>query len=255
MKKYFFQVYFFCIFNGINRREILIRSLFYIVILYIFSNLWQATGQLDASHQRMTIWYLSITELIVLSVPPIQIEIENDIRSGDIIYHLLRPMSYLWIKLAEAMGSFLFRFFTLLLLSLPYTYLLSGGLPPLDNLAASLFAALVAAMVFILFQTVIGLSAFVLQDATPIYWLWQRASFLFGGLLLPLDYYPPLLKKIAFALPFASLLYAPANLVSHYTPLALLSTLLVMGAWAGLALFLGLAVFERLVRSLKLNGG
>lgn len=238
-----------------NQKEIVIRCLFYLVILFIFSRLWQATAFAEPAQSRGLLWYLAVTELIVMAPPPIQVEIEADIRSGDIVYQLIRPIDYLWLKVAEASGACLFRFLALMVAGLPWCALLAGQAPPPGPLLASLTTALLAALVFVLFQALIGLSAFLLQDPAPCYWLWQRASFIFGGMLLPLDFYPELLRKLTLMLPFASLLYAPAKLVMAFSWTGFLVTLAAILIWGLVAAWLAHAFYLKLLAALKINGG
>lgn len=241
--------------NGKNRKELFIRLSFFLVILYIFSKLWQATQFLDPTNAQSMIWYLSVTELIVLSVPFIQVDIENDIRTGDVVYHLLKPMNYLWLKMLSSIGSFLFRFLILILISFPFCTYLSGFIPPLPSLLASYFTAAIAGLVFILFQTTIGLLAFKLQDSTPIFWLWQRCSFLCGGLIIPLDFYPPYFKKAAYFLPFASLLYGPGSLIISFRIEHLILVLGGLLFWGSVSFFLAKGIYNRILKKLTVNGG
>ena len=201
------------------------------------------------------IWYLSVTEIIVLSIPLIQIDIENDVRSGDVVYQLLKPINYLWLKIAESVGAFLFRFGILILIAIPFCAYLSGVIPPLSVLCSAYVMAALAGIVFILFQTTIGLLAFKLQDTTPIFWLWQRSSFLLGGLVIPLDFYPSILKVFAYLTPFASLLFAPARLVLEFSVENLLIAFAGLLFWAIVAILLAERLYVRMLKALKVNGG
>lgn len=249
------MVFYSLLHNGKNRKEIFVRSSFFLAILYIFSKLWQATEFSNAANQQSMIWYLSVTELIVLSIPLIQVDIENDIRSGDIVYQLLKPINYLWLKISDCIGAFLFRFTVLMLIAIPFCAYLSDFIPPLHILFAVYLIAGMAGLVFILFHTTIGLLAFKLQDSTPIFWVWQRCSFLFGGLVIPLDFYPSYLKTASYFLPFASLLYGPARLIFEFNAENFLIVLGGLLFWGLIALFLASGLYIRMLKSLKVNGG
>lgn len=249
------MIFYSLVHNGKNRKEILVRSSFFLVILYIFSKLWQATQFSDAASHQSMIWYLSVTELIVLSVPLIQVDIENDIRSGDVVYQLLKPIHYLWLKISDSIGAFLFRFTVLMLIAIPFCAYLSGFIPPFHILLSAYLTAGIAGFVFILFHTTIGLLSFKLQDSTPIFWIWQRCSFLFGGLVIPIDFYPSYLKTVSYFLPFASLLYSPARLIIDFNVENFLIALGGLLFWGIVALFLAGRLYIRMLKSLKVNGG
>ncbi len=255
MKKYLLLTLYSVLHNGRNRKEVIIRSFFFLVILYIFSKLWEATQFSNHANPQSMIWYLSVTELIILASPSIQVEIENDIRSGDIVYQLLKPVNYLGIKISESLGSFFFRFAGLLLISVPFCIYISSYIPSPHILFVTYLSAALAGVVFLLFHMIIGLLAFKLQDSSPIYWVWQRSSFLFGGLLIPLDFYPGYLKTAAHFLPFASLLYSPAHLIMEFSPMNFLLTIAGLLFWGCVAFLLMLKLYTKMLKSLKVNGG
>src|SRR4029434_268076 len=73
------------------------RALFLVIILLILFRLWAAVlarGDVAGAGPRELVWYLAITEWCMLSVAPIFLTIEADIRSGDVACHLVRPVSY-----------------------------------------------------------------------------------------------------------------------------------------------------------------
>lgn len=242
-------------YNASNQKEIVVRSLFFMTILYIFSKLWASTQFSDPFLHSKMLWYLEITEIIILSIPLIQVEIENDIRSGDIIYHLLKPVTYLWLKIADAVGAFLFRFLILTVVGVPFCFYLSDYLPPLSTLCITTSIASLAGLVLVLFHISIGLTAIRLEDSSPIYWIWQRSSFLFGGMLLPLSYYPWYLQYISYSLPFAALLYNPARLMLHFCLEDCLIALVGIVLWGCIAYIVAAWLYRLLLRSLKVNGG
>ena len=97
--------------------EVATRVIFLGIILYIFLRLWQVTyaetraDQLDGLSLRQMLWYLSMTEAIVLSTPRVAQEVDQDVRTGALTIQLIRPLSYplyrLWVSLGERMVRFL----------------------------------------------------------------------------------------------------------------------------------------------------
>jgi ABC-2 type transport system permease protein len=101
----------------------------------------------------------------------------------------------------------------------------------------------------------IGLAAFVTEDVTAFVWIVQKFAFVFGGLLIPLDFYPAWLQAVARALPFSAMVYAPARLFVDPTPAAFLDTLGIQLAWIlALGLLTSLA-YRKGVAILTVNGG
>ena len=80
-----------------ERAGIVGRLGFLSIILLIFSELWStiaATSSLGGRRQADFVWYLAVTEWIMLSLPALHLEVENHVRTGRIAYLLPQPISY-----------------------------------------------------------------------------------------------------------------------------------------------------------------
>src|SRR4051794_14385821 len=66
--------------------ELAVRSIFIVLIIFIFTQLWRATGQSDRTGFTLAqlIWYLAFTEAIMTSVDTAGGEVDREVRSGDI---------------------------------------------------------------------------------------------------------------------------------------------------------------------------
>ena len=241
------------------RAALLARMAFYAVILLVFSRLWQvvaASSALAAARPVELLWYLALTEWILLSVPPLHLEIEADVRSGDIAYQLPRPVSYLASTFARSLGELSGRLVTLAAAGTLLAWTLSGGLPAdLRGALCALPIGAIAAVALLAFHAMIGLTAFWIQDCSPIYWIWQKLAFLLGGLMLPLDIYPAWLRSVADASPFSALIYGPASLVLDFDAARALRVAALATFWMLACLTLLAALYRRALRALDLNGG
>jgi ABC-2 type transport system permease protein len=236
-----------------GRGAILVRAGFFVVILLIFSRLWEAA--LPGRGASM-VWYLALTEWILLSVPPLHLDIEHDVRSGDAAALLLRPASWLGMRIGEAVGALLARMLLFVPVAGLSALVFSGAWPehPLGLLAA-LPLGVLAGIVFVILQSSIGVAAVWLQDAAPLYLLFQKLAFIFGGLLLPLDIYPGWLRAAGDFTPFPWLLYGPARLALDFSVARALGTLAALLVWGCLGA-LGVAwLYRRGVRALEIHAG
>ncbi|HWZ91771.1 MAG TPA: hypothetical protein VNW92_23070, partial [Polyangiaceae bacterium] len=105
------------------------RLAFYAVLLVMYARIWHMVGRqgsLGVFGHGDLIWYLAVTEWIALSLPPLVSEIETDVRSGNIAYLLPRPISYLWLRFSEALGTMLLRMLVLGVFGFGLALLLSG---------------------------------------------------------------------------------------------------------------------------------
>jgi len=188
---------------------------FYALIIFIFSCLWAAVGGEGglAIRKETILWYLIITEGVLLSLPQIHVAFEEDYRYGDVHTHMLRPISYLGMRISYFLGVLLFRLISNGVAGAFLGFLFAGS--PEHGVEALLGAVVMgglAAVLLLLFQAILGLSAFWLHDATPLYWVWQKGNFVLGGLMVPLILYPEWLQWVALGTPFYATLYSSGRL-------------------------------------------
>lgn len=250
----------------LSERAVLIgRIAFYFLVLLVFSCVWRTlfgvhpeqAGQGSAGGRTAAdyVWYLALTEWIMLSQPALYLDIEADVRSGDIAYQLTRPLSYVGGKLAEGVGDLLLRLLILAPFGLAFARLLSGQWAEPLALGCAALVGVLAATVMLLSYAGIGLCAFWLHDITPVYLVWQKLMFVLGGLMVPLSLYPDWLQWLARYLPFASFLYEPGRLVLEGSSAFEWGLLLRLCGWLVLGA-LAVAGLERLGRrSIEIQGG
>lgn len=234
------------------------RILFVFVILSVFWSLWRAvaaTGANVGGDANTLVWYLAMTEWVLMSAPQVQFRIEDDVRRGDVAYQIVRPTSYLGAHFAEGIGAFAARS-PVLLAAVCVAGWTFGGVPahPLAIARAIAFGS-VASVVLTGYNVVLGLTAFWLGDIAPVYWIWQKLTFVLGGLLLPLPLYPDVVVRIARLTPFSAMLAGPASFildVPFFSPGVLVVALIF---WSAVAALIAVATFRTITRRLQLNGG
>ena len=239
---------------GRERGDLYGRVLFFAVILGVFSSLWRAaaeSGLPTASEPRALVWYLAVTEWIVLSTPQIHLDIQEAIRAGDVVYRLGRPASYVAAELAATFGSLAVRLPLLGLTAFVCAFAFTGWIPPARALVIVVPFGLVAAALHVW----IGLLAFWLHDVSPVYWVCQKLMFVLGGLMLPLGVYPGAVQRVAAFTPFPALLAGPASFMLAGGGIAPATLARDLAIWCGVtAVGLGWT-FRRAAADLTVNGG
>lgn len=242
--------------------ELLVRTIFLVLILFIFTQLWRATNQTqDISATTgftipQLIWYLAFTEAIMLSAGRYAQEVDREVRSGEIAYRLARPLPYPLYHLGAMLGERLLRFGLNLLVGLGVAVAVVGPirLAPLAVLAA-LSAALLAFVVDWIFSFTISLLSFWVENTDGLHLLYSRMLMLLGGMLIPLDAYPAWLGRIAQALPFQYLVYQPARLFVQTEVSGWWSVAGVLGLMGMIGLVPLLLVYHCGLRRVAAQGG
>ena len=241
-----------------ERNELYGRMVFFAVILGVFSSLWRAVAEAGmpvTADPKSLVWYLAATEWILLSAPPIHLEIQEAIRRGDVVYRLGHPVSYVLAEFASGLGLLAVRAPLLGATAFLCAFAFTGWMPPPSALLIVVPFGLAASALVTAWHLGIGLLAFWLQDVSPVYWVWQKLMFVLGGLMLPLELYPWFIQRAAAFTPFPSLLAAPASFMLG-TPLASPGALAgALAVWSGVAAFALSWLFRRAVSMVTINGG
>ena len=200
------------------RAELALRSISMVLFMGVFIALWHtaygASGieQLAGYTLAEIIWYLGMAETLTLSTSRIFLDISEEVKAGQLAYKLIRPMPYPLFQLAQSLGNsaprLLFNFATAVIVVALGTGKLVGS--PAGLAAFAVMAAL-GLVLDALVAVLIGLMAFWIEEVTPVYLIYQKLVFSVGGLFLPLEVFPAWLARIARALPFQLIAYAPAR--------------------------------------------
>lgn len=241
--------------------ELIGRSLIILPFMWIFFQLWRVTfaasgaDEMNGLTLASTLWYLMMAETIELSRPRLGNLISDSVKDGSIAYTLSKPYDFILYHFSSSMGETLFRALLNAGVGSALVWALVGAPPSELGLLAVLPTLLGAWTLNFCISALIGLSAFYVEDISAFLWIYQKLAFILGGLLIPLDFYPPVLQAFAKALPFAAMTYGPARLFVDPSPQALLATLAMQAIWIavfGLALS---AFYRRSISALTVNGG
>ncbi|MFN7971398.1 MAG: ABC-2 family transporter protein [Acidobacteriota bacterium] len=242
------------------RAELLGTAVFLGILLFIFSRLWIAVGQEQGTGRYSVaklLFYLVVTELVTMSPGNVHVRIGDDVKSGEIALALLRPVGYVPWELAKAAGSAFVRLAMLTIFGIPAAFLLVGmpDLEPMGVLIGIGILVPAAVLVETCVRLLMGLLAFWFEDAAPFFWIWQKSSFVLGGLMMPLDLYPQWLRRVTEVLPFQALLYGPARTVVDFDPRFALRAFATLACWGLVLMLLLTVVYDRGRRRVQVNGG
>jgi ABC-2 type transport system permease protein len=233
-----------------------------VLVLFVFVQLWtftfegQATGAIEGFTLRDMIWYLVVTETVVLSAPRVSLKIDQEVKSGELAYVLAKPYNYVLYHLAGYWGESALRLPVNLVVGSLIAVATVGA--PQTSLVAVLAAATAIAFAItinFLIETSIGLTAFWFEDSQPFFWIYQKLVFTAGGLFLPLEFLPGLLRDVASVLPFATVTYTPARLFVVFEWQEAAARFGLQVAWLLLIAAGCWAIYSRAVRKVNVHGG
>jgi ABC-2 type transport system permease protein len=241
-----------------DRTELYGRVAFFVVILGVFSSLWRATreaGLAIAADPKSLVWYLASTEWILLSAPLMHVDVQEALRRGDVAYQVGRPVSYVGATFAQGLGAVGSRSPLLAATAFLCAFAFTGWVPPWSSLAAVVLFGTIAIGLLTAFHLAIGLVAFWIGEVTPVFWVWQKLLFVFGGLMLPIRLYPPIMQRLAALTPFPDILAGPASFVLDGEAVAADVLVVRLAMWCVATTAIVQWMYARARRALTVNGG
>jgi len=239
-------------------RNFITQFLFFGLFLIVYSFLWKAVfkdKQIEGFDFVKMMWYFMFTESIMLAKFVFHREMAQDIKTGDIAYHLNKPYSYMLFMYSKYLSSSLVRMAmniafgsVILCLTLQKT-----PLNPL-NVLLGITSSIAGLTINFVFFFLIGLSALWFEENTAFHFIYSKFLFTVGGLFIPIEFFPEWLRKLSDIMPFKYILNAPAKVYINGAeeflrvfPVQIVNILI----WGGLTVIL----FNMGTKRLNINGG
>lgn len=242
--------------------DVLARQAFLIVIMYVFVQLWSTTYSWEGSStiagftMPQMIWYLVLSESMVMGMSRTSADIDTEIKSGSLAYSLTKPYDYALFHYSRYMGDSILRFCTSLLIAGAVAYLTVGSPSfSLQSVAAGLAAVLLGFTMDFFIQFALGLTAFWVEDTWAFRFLYSRVTMLLGGMMLPLDVFPEWLRGIASSLPVASIVYGPVRAFVRFNVQEWTALLARQSIWIVVLCVMAKSVYGMGVKRVNVQGG
>jgi ABC-2 type transport system permease protein len=242
--------------------ELVGRQVFLLFIMYVFVQLWRTTYRGEGSTtiagftMPQMIWYLTISESIVMGMARTGAEIDTEVKSGSLAYSLTKPYDYQLFHYARYMGDSLVKFFSSLIVAGAVSWALVGS-PPFSagSFAAGLVAAFLGFTMDFWIQMSLGLTAFWVEDTWAFRFFYSRVTMLLGGMMLPLDVFPEWLRKIAGSLPVASMVYGPVKSFVRFDATEWALLLGRQALWIAVLCLVARSIYGTGVKRVNVQGG
>lgn len=229
------------------------------LLLTIYRMAYESSGrQPQGVPLSSAIWSIG-AYFILLSfmVRRIYADISQEVRQGTIEMRLGKPYYYPFAAIAYRIGRGLPDVLLSCIATVFFLHLLVGW-PPVTlsivwiiQVTLLLLGGLVSASFL---YVLVGLSAFWLEDAEPVYWISDKFVMLLGGAYVPVLLFPAWLKTIAIWLPFGGFTFVAQAFHPSFNALwgQLFASQLLWTIVLGIAVAL---IFRRARARVSINGG
>jgi ABC-2 type transport system permease protein len=184
-------------------------------------------------------------------------EIEDRIRTGDVVTDLYRPVDFQLYWLSQDAGRALFQtLFRGIPPVLVGALFFTLRLPSVGDAALFVVSCCLGLLVSFGIRFLVNLTAFWLLDARGLNQLATMLNLALGGVAVPIVLFPHAFEVVARALPFASMAQIPLEvyLGKHHGADAL-GMLALQAGWAVFLLGAGRVVLARATRKVVVQGG
>lgn len=149
-------------------------------------------------------FYFSFSTLRLREISKLMME---DIQTGNVEILFSKPISYLSYRMWWQVGSGIYSFTVVTILTTAVLALLIGfpSTMTFGIFLPTLILTFIFASVLTLFlYSIIGLLSFWIEDINPVFWIVDKAVMILGGSYLPIALFPALMLKIALWSPFGA---------------------------------------------------
>ncbi|MFF4500211.1 ABC transporter permease [Streptomyces sp. NPDC001401] len=235
------------------------NTVFGLILVYTYTALWDQRPHLGGYDLAQAVTYVWIGQSLFKTLASggggVENELMERIRTGDIAIDLYRPADLQLWWLAADLGRAAFELLGRGVVPFVFGALFFDMALPSDvtTWAAFLVSVLLAMLVSFGIRYLMALSTFWLMDGTGVTQLGWLVGWFCSGMVLPLNVFPGALGEVVRALPWSSLLQAPADVfLGHADPLG---TYVFQATWAVALLAAGRMVQAVATRRVVVQGG
>ncbi|NLL00444.1 MAG: hypothetical protein GX271_07270 [Clostridiales bacterium] len=190
--------------------SILVGPIYFIVQYFIWTAAYGGRAQLNGMDLSQMITYFGASTLIgYLTMDFADWNLQMLIRTGKFLTFALRPIHHRFFAFSQKVGH---RLLGLLFEFIPcyfiFTILFKVSLVP-THIGWTILSVVLAFLMNFYIHYILGMTAFWFTQSTGIRRVFDLLSGVFSGVFIPLVFFPQVLQKILFFLPFPYMSYVP----------------------------------------------
>lgn len=243
--------------------NILLGFINFIVMMFVFLNLWEymysdSSQIINGYTMEQMIWYVLITEVLWFGSrnKTLMKQISQDIKSGNIAYNINKPYNYVFYIIAKHFGEITIKFIAFAIIGTVLGVVFVGPIQNFNfaNLPLIIITVLLGVLINSVLRVAISLISFWIEDSTPFHWVYDKLILVIGT-LFPVEMFPEFIRPIIQCTPIFVVTYGPAKLLIDFSMGKFMQVLGTQIIYLIVAFALVIIMYERGVRKLNVNGG
>ena len=230
-----------------------------LIYWFLWKSIFSYSGQSVINSFTLTkmINYFSLNIIIgIITWTFVDEWIAEDVRYGEVIAPLLRPVNFFkWYFFGEK-GDISFRIvieaIPIFIISVIFFKLKVYSTASSIYFLISLVFAIIIAF---LFSYILGLSAFWLKKISGLRRMRRAVLSFLGGGLIPLTFFPLIIQKISWFLPFQYIRYVPISIyLENITGIYVFYTIFAQIIWIIILYFIAFLIYKKAIRKFTGEG-
>ena len=213
------------------------------------------------TRDEMTVYIFMV--YVTSSVVAISISewVSEDVVKGTVAMQLIKPIDYRLSLMARALGQMVYRFilpavFIWIGLELYKYFVLGLAFTSIANIGLYILSCLLSFLIFVLFDFCVGMIAFFTSYIFGLFMVKEALMSFLTGQLIPLSFFPEVVRRVFDFLPFSSMIYAPVMIyLGKYQGSELAWVLVRQVVWVLILYFVGKLIWNRVTKRLVVLGG
>ena len=233
----------------------------FIVRVYLLRSIWTALYAQNVAplhlplHSMITYATVALLMSLILEVDGTRL-IREKVREGTIATDLMKPISVPFYFFSDGVGQTMLHVLLIVPSAVFALLLVHIDLPSLPALGAFLFAFFLGYLVNFFVNFVMNAVAFWTLETFSVQLIVRWISDLLSGQIIPLTFFPGILGRIVFALPFAAVYSTPLLIyVGVIPPSQYVRYFTIQAIWLALFATISWAVWHAASRRVVIQGG
>lgn len=243
--------------------NILLGFVNFIVMMFVFLNLWEymysdSSQIINGYTMEQMIWYVLITETLWFGTrnKTLMKQINQDIKSGNIAYNINKPYNYVFYIIAKHLGEITIKIIAFSIIGIIMGLVFVGTIPNFNmaNLPLIIITILLGILINSVLRIAISLISFWIEDSTPFHWVYDKLI-LVVGTLFPIEMFPMFIRPILQCTPIFVVTYGPAKLLIDFIMSKFIQVLVAQAIYLIITIAVVLILYKKGAKKLNVNGG
>jgi ABC-2 type transport system permease protein len=233
--------------------------LYIFMIYFIWKAIYLGNEKLNGMTFNQVFIYIAFSTIILSFINTgVEWGLARNIQMGNIVFDLVKPLNYqlkvLFGSIGNAINKFISSAVPVLIVML---FIFQTDLKFWYNMLLFALSLLLSFIINFLICFMVGMLGFYTQSSWGISTCKNLVVSVLSGALIPLTFYPGVLRNIAHLLPFQAIINTPMLLLTSesMSNSTILNYFAIQIFWAGILIFASRITFSRLVNHLTVNGG